>query len=230
MLAGHLAVALASKKVDRALPVGAAVAAAFGLDLLWPLFLLLGIESVQVNQGDTAFTHLTFVSYPWSHSLVMSAVWATAATLLGRQVYRSWRTGALLGALVLSHWLLDLVTHRPDLPIWPGGQVFGLSLWNSILGTILVEGSLFAAGIWLYTRATRARDATGRWALVGLLVLIGAVWATQPWSPPPPSAVAVAWGGLVLWLLPPWAGWVERHRGGAELGHIDAQSDGGSGR
>ena len=105
-----------------------------------------------------------------------------------------------------------MVTHRPDLPIWPGGQVFGLSLWNSILGTILVEGSLFAAGIWLYTRATRARDATGRWALVGLLGLIGAVWVTQPWSPPPPSATAVAWGGLVLCLLPPWGAWIERHR------------------
>jgi hypothetical protein len=222
MLAGHLAVALASKKVDRAPPLGAAVAAAFGLDLLWPLFLLLGIETVRVNPGDTAFTHLAFVSYPWSHSLVMSAVWATAATLLGRQVYRSWRTGALLGALVLSHWLLDLVTHRPDLPIWPGGPVFGLSLWNSILGTILVEGSLFAAGIWLYTRATRARDATGRWALVGLLGLIGVVWVTQPWSPPPPSAVAVAWGGLVLWLLAPWASWIERHRGDVPGGSPNA--------
>jgi hypothetical protein len=213
MLAGHLAVALASKKVDRAVPLGAAVAASFGLDLLWPLFLLLGIETVQVNPGDTAFTHLAFVSYPWSHSLAMSAAWAIAAALLGGRVYRSWRSGGLLGALVLSHWLLDFIAHRPDLPIWPGGQVFGLSLWNSVAGTILVEGSLFAAGIWLYVRATRARDATGRWALVGLLVLIGAVWVTQPWSPPPPSATAVAWGGLVLWLLPPWAAWIERHRG-----------------
>jgi hypothetical protein len=215
VLAGHLAVALASKKVDRALPLGAAVAASFGLDLLWPLFLLVGIESVQVHPGDTAFTQLAFVSYPWSHSLVMSAAWASAATLLGKLAWRSWRLGALLGALVLSHWVLDLVVHRPDLPIWPGGQVFGLALWNSIPGTILVEGSLFAACIWLYARATRARDATGRWALVGLVGLIGAVWVTQPWSPPPPSATAVAWGGLALWLLPPWAGWVERHREGA---------------
>jgi hypothetical protein len=212
VLAGHLAVALASKRVDRAVPLGAAAAAAFGLDLLWPPLLLLGIERVQVDPGNTAFTNLDFVSYPWSHSLAMCAVWAVAAMLLARAARRSWRTGVLLGALVFSHWLLDWITHRPDLPIWPDGPLAGLSLWNSIPGTILVEGGLYAVGIGLYMRATRARDATGRWALVGLLVLIGAIWVTQPWSPPPPSATAVAWGGLALWLIPPWAAWAERHR------------------
>ena len=212
MLAGHLAVALGSKKIDRAVPLSAAVAAAFGLDLLWPLFLLLGIESVQIDPGNTAFTHLAFVSYPWSHSLVMSAAWATVAMLLSGMIFRSWRTAAVIGALVESHWLLDFVSHRPDLPIWPGGPVFGLSLWNSIPGTILIEGSLFAGCVWLYVTATRARDGIGRWSLVGLLGLIAAIWITQPWSPPPPSAAAVAWGGLALWLIPWWAAWIERHR------------------
>ena len=169
MLAGHMAVALASKRFDRAAPLGAAAAAAFGLDLLWPLFLLLGIERVQVDPGNTAFTNLAFVSYPWSHSLVMSVVWGAAAILLGRLALRSWRSGAVLGALVVSHWLLDFVTHRPDLPIWLNGPVVGLALWNSIPGTVVVEGGLFAAGVWIYLRETRPQDGVGRWALVGLL-------------------------------------------------------------
>ena len=212
MLAGHLAVALGSKRLDPSVSIGAAVAAAFAFDLLWPLLLLAGVESVEVHPGDTAFTNLAFVSYPWSHSLLTSSLWAGAAVLLGRLGYRSWRAGGLLGALVLSHWLLDFVTHRPDLPIWPGGPTGGLSLWNSVPGTIAVEGALYATCTWLYLRVTRPRDATGRWALVALLLLSAGVWVTQPWSPPPPSALAVAWGGLVLWLLPLWAGWIERHR------------------
>jgi len=215
MLAGHLAVALASKRVDPDVPLAATVAAAFGSDLLWPILLLVGVESVQVHPGDTAFTNLAFLSYPWSHSLATSLVWAGLTVGLGRFMFGTWRAGGLLGALVLSHWMLDLVTHRPDLPLWPGGPVYGLSLWNSIVGTVVVEGGLYGAGTWLYLRATRTRDGVGRWALAALLTLVGALWVTQPWTPPPPSATAVAWGALVLWLLPPWAVWVERHRSAA---------------
>lgn len=194
------------------MPLGAAVAGAFGLDLLWPILLLLGLESVQVHAGDTAFTNLAFVSYPWSHSLLVVVGWSGLAILLGRGVYGSWRVGAVLGGLVLSHWVLDFITHRPDLPLWPEGPVTGLGLWNSIPGTILVEGSLLAGGIWLYLGSSSARDRIGRWALVALIVVTGLLWVTQPWSPPPPSAAAVAWGALILWLLPPWARWIEAHR------------------
>ena len=88
----------------------------------------------------------------------------------------------------------------------------GLGLWYSIAATILVEGGLFAGAIWLYVRSTTARDAVGRWALVGLVALTGTVWVTQPWSPPPPNESALAWGGLVMFLLPAWAAWVESHR------------------
>ncbi|HEY6508098.1 MAG TPA: hypothetical protein VIY56_08785, partial [Vicinamibacterales bacterium] len=102
--------------------------------------------------------------------------------------------------------------HRPDLPLWPGGPVAGLGLWNSVAGTILLEGGLLAACLWLYAVSTSARDRTGRWALVSLVTATGLVWITQPWSPPPPSEKAVAWGGLALWLLPPWAAWVDAHR------------------
>jgi hypothetical protein len=212
MLVGHLAVALGAKRAESRVPLGAAVAAAFGLDLLWPILLLLGVESVRVQPGDTAFTNLSFDSYPWSHSLLLATVWSVVAMTVTRRGYRSWRIGAVLGTLVLSHWILDFITHRPDLPLWPGGPVVGLGLWNSIAGTLLIEGSLIAGGVWLYVGSTASRDRTGRWALVALVAVTGVIWATQPWSRPPPSAIAVAWGALILWLLPPWAQWIETHR------------------
>src|SRR5437899_7640347 len=130
MLVGHLAVALGAKSTEPRVPLGAAVAAAFGLDLLWPILLLLGFETVRVHPGDTAFTNLAFDSYPWSHSLLFAAVWSGLAMLVTRRLYGSWRIGAILGALVLSHWVLDFITHRPDLPLWPAGPAVGAGLWN----------------------------------------------------------------------------------------------------
>lgn len=212
MFVGHLALALGAKKIEPRLPLGAAVAAAFGLDLLWPVLLLIGAESVRVQVGDTAFTNLSFTSYPWSHSLLFAAGWSGLAMLVAQRASGSSRISALLGVLVFSHWVLDVVTHRPDLPLWPGGPVVGLGLWNSIAATIVVEGTLLALGLWLYLRASAARDQIGRLALAALVAVTSLIWISQPWSPPPPSAAAVAWGGLILWLIPIWAGWVDAHR------------------
>jgi membrane-bound metal-dependent hydrolase YbcI (DUF457 family) len=212
MFVGHLAAAFAAKKVEPELPLWVATAASFGIDLIWPLLLLVGIEAVEVSPGDTAFTPLAFESYPWSHSLLTTVAWGGLA---GALVFLAWRNvkGAFVaGGLVVSHWVLDLITHRPDLPLWPGGTEVGLGLWNSIMGTLLVEGLLLAGGLAVYLRMTETKDRIGRWALVGLVVLTGAIWASQPWSPPPPDQSAVASVSLVMWILPFWAGWIERHR------------------
>ena len=212
MFVGHLAVALGAKKVEPSIPLGAAVAAAFGIDLLWPILLLLGIESVRVSPGDTAFTNLAFESYPWSHSLLAVIGWSIIVGLIGQRLLGSRWAGMLLGGLVLSHWILDLITHRPDLPLWPGGPMAGLGLWGSVPGTIVVEGGLLAIGLWLYLGASSTRDRIGTWALAGLVALSTLIWISQPWAPIPESASAVAMGALVLWLLPPWAMWIEKHR------------------
>lgn len=211
MLAGHLAVGLAATRVEPRVPLPAAVGAAFALDLLWPLLLLAGVESVRVHPHDTAFTSLAFEAYPWSHSLLTVAAWSLAAGALAAARLGT-RPGLVLGGLVMSHWWLDAVMHRPDLPLWPGGPLVGAGLWNSVAGTIAVEGALLVAGVAIYLRSTSARDATGRWAFAGLVALIGLLWITQPWSPPPPSAAAVAWGSLAMWLLLPWCAWIARHR------------------
>lgn len=212
MFVGHLAVALGAKKVEPQIPLGASVAAAFALDLAWPILVLTGAEAVRVNPGDTAFTNLAFESYPWTHSLLLVLVWSGLGALTGRVLLGAWRPGAVIGVVVLSHWFLDLVTHRTDLPLWPGGPLTGLGLWNSIPGTILVEASLLALGLWMYRGVTTARDRTGTWTLAMLVAVTGLLWVSQPWAPLPGSSNAVAGGALILWVLPPWAVWIERHR------------------
>lgn len=211
MFVGHLGAALLAKRLKPAVPMSVLVGAAFGLDLLWPLLLFAGIETVRVDPGNTAFTGLDFVSYPWSHSLAATAVWSGLSWLVARRVWSSSGAGLVAGT-VASHWLLDFVAHRPDLPLWPGGPRVGLGLWNSVPGTIAVEGALFLVAVVLYVRSSASRDLTGRVALWALLGVVGFAWLSGPWGPPPPSASAVAVVGLILWLLPPWWGWIERHR------------------
>ena len=211
MFVGHLAVALGAKKVEPRVPLWALVAAALGLDLIFSILLPLGLESVRISPGDTAFTNLAFDWYPWSHGLLAAAAWAGLATLAGRGLFGSWRAGALLCGLVLSHWILDFVTHRPDLPLWPYGPLVGLGLWNSVVGTILVEGGLVVAGFWLYVSTISVGERANQWSLGILVALMGLIGVTGLWSPPPPTERAVAWVMPWLWLILVWAYWIERH-------------------
>lgn len=218
MFVGHAAVALAARPLLPRRSLGLLFAATFWIDLVWPVLLLLGVETVRVNPGDTAFTPLEFVNYPWTHSLLAAALWGTlfgfVATRKGARTQSGTvRDALLLGALVVSHWLLDFATHRPDLPLLPGGETkLGLGLWSSVPATLAVEGAMFAVGIALYVRYSRARDRVGSIALWSLLLLMAAIWISGPFAPPPPGAQAIAVVGLLTWLLPFWAGWADRHR------------------
>ncbi len=213
MFIGHFAVGLASKRVAPQASLGVLFAAPLLLDLLWPVFLLLGWETVRIEPGNTRFTPLAFESYPWSHSLLMAGVWA----LLFAGVYSSrtrYGTGAVvIGLAVLSHWVLDAVTHRPDLPLYPGrSPLLGLGLWNSVAGTLVVEGLMFAAGVWAYQSATRATDWVGRYASWALLAVLAAMYGSALVGPPPPDAKSLAVFSLGGWIFPCWAAWVDRHR------------------
>jgi membrane-bound metal-dependent hydrolase YbcI (DUF457 family) len=185
---GHTAVALAAKSRAPEVPLGWLVAAAFGLDLLWPIFLLTGLERVSIVPGATAFTPLVFDSYPWSHSLLMACAWGLCAAALVRWRGMTGGVALLVGGVVVSHWVLDFVTHAPDMPLWPGSSPrVGLGLWRSVPATLLVEGALFVAGIALYARATRPADRIGS---IGL-------W-TRGHRPLVPSPAEPAGAGLVL--------------------------------
>jgi hypothetical protein len=218
MFLGHYALAFAAKRAAPAVSLGTLFLAAQFVDGLWPLFLIVGVEHVEIAPGDTAFTPLAFVDYPASHSLAMGAVWAI---LLGGTYYlarRSGRGAVVVGVLVLSHWVLDWLSHRPDLPLYPGGAArFGLGLWNSVPGTLAVELALFVACLWLYLGATRARDRTGVVALWALVAVLFAAYFGVAFGPPPPSVEVIAYSGFLGWLTVAWGYWIDRHREPAGL-------------
>src|SRR5690348_9824737 len=133
MFVGHTALALAAKRRSPELSLGWLFAATVTLDLLWPLFLILGLEQVALGSATGGFDNLTFVSYPWSHSLLMAIGWGVAAFALARWRGISVSSSALLALLVVSHWVLDWATHAQDMPLLPwGGPKVGLGLWRSI--------------------------------------------------------------------------------------------------
>ena len=214
MFIGHFAAAFAAKKVAPKVSLGTLVLAAAFLDVVWPVLVLLGVERFRIVPGFTANNPFDFVYYPWSHSLVMSIVWSLLVALGYFGLSRD-RAGAVwVGILVASHWVLDFVSHRPDMPLYPGGgEKLGLGLWQSIPATFAVEGLMFAAGIALYVRATKSKDRVGTiawWAMVGVLL---ALYIPGPWSSPPPSENAVAILGIIaLAIFGPLAYWIDRHR------------------
>jgi hypothetical protein len=205
MFLGHFAVALAAKRLDPRPSLATYFAAAQLPDVLWPVFLLAGVEHVTIAPGDTVFTPLRFDSYPYSHSLVAVAAWGAVFGL----AYALWRRRALAGvvitALALSHWFLDWITHRPDMPLGLGaGQRYGLGLWNSVAATLVVELAMFAIALALYLGHS-PRIRRGRvFAFAGLLLLI---YAGNVVGPPPPSAMAVAITVLVGFPLFGWFAW-----------------------
>lgn len=214
MFIGHFAVALAAKPVAPKASLGTLFIACELVDLIWPVFLLIGVERVVIRPGTTAFTPLDFVHYPWTHSLLMSAVWAVIFSGLYLSFTKKRREAVIVGLVVLSHWFLDLVMHRPDLLLVPGGgPSFGLGLWNSVAGTLVVETALFAVALSVYLKSTRPLDRAGSWGLWLLVALLLVSYIGAAFGAPPPSVEAIAWvgiaGGLVFGA---WGYWLDRHR------------------
>ncbi|MDP1656258.1 MAG: hypothetical protein Q8K91_02045 [Hylemonella sp.] len=213
MFLGHFALGFGAKVVAPRVSLGALFLAAQFIDLLWPIFLLLGIERVRIEPGATVVTPLVFEHYPYSHSLLAVLGWAVLVGVLYLLLKRDRGGAVVMGALVLSHWLLDLMVHRPDLPLSPWGDaVSGLHLWSSLPLTLALEIPMFALGVWVYVRNTVALDGVGRWGLLGLVLFLFAVYTGNLFGPPPPSTQAIAWLGQLQWLLVLWGYWVDRHR------------------
>lgn len=213
MFIGHFGVALAAKRIAPRTSLGTLVMAAQFVDLIWPLFLLLGVERVVIAPGATVVTPLDFLSYPLSHSLLADLGWAFLFAGIYKVVKRDSRGAVCLWFVLISHWLLDALTHQPDLPLYPGSSTYiGLGLWNSLSGTIFVEGAIFLVGLRIYTRATHARDRIGAFAFRLFTAFLLLIYFVNLFGPPPPSEKAVALGSLSLWLLVVWAYWLDCHR------------------
>jgi hypothetical protein len=213
MFIGHNAVAFAAKRGAPRTSLGTLTAAAVLLDLIWPVLVLLGIERFEIRPGVTAFSPFDFTYYPWSHSLLMSIVWSVLLGAIYFAITRYGRGAMIVGVLVFSHWVLDFIVHRPDLPLYPGGPKVGLGLWNSIGGTIIVESAIFIAGVWIYLRTTRARDRLGS-ILAWVLIIFLVVSYVASMKPPPPGTppTTIAWVSESVWLIVALAWWADRHR------------------
>jgi hypothetical protein len=214
MFLGHFGVAFAAKSAAPAISLGMLFAAAQFADLLWPILVLAGVERVEIHPGITAVTPLDFIHYPYSHSLVALVAWGVALGF-GYRVIRDggWRAFWVIAALVVSHWVLDVLVHRPDMPLSLGESTkVGLGIWNSIALSVALELAMFAGCIAIYARITRAIDRVGTWAFAGLIASFLAIYAGAVFGPPPPSVQAVAWSGIGMWILVAWAWWVDKHR------------------
>lgn len=213
MFVGHFALGFAAKRATPKLSLALLFVACQLADLIWPALVAAGFETVRIAPGITAFTPLDFVSYPYSHSLVALLLWGTVLGSAGWLLGLGGRASVVIAGLVVSHWILDFVTHRPDMPIYPGGALWGLGLWNSVAATLVIELLLFGAGVWLYARFTRPRDAIGRWSFLGLVAFLLIAYLANIAGGPPPSVTAISVVGVVGgFVLIAWGWWADHHR------------------
>jgi hypothetical protein len=213
MFIGHFGLALGAKELAQQPSLGTCFLAAQFLDLLWPVLLLAGIEHVEIDPGNTAFTPLHFVFYPYSHSLFMALLWS----LLFGAVYfwfrRNVKASVVLGVLVFSHWFLDFLTHSPDLPLTPWSETrVGLGLWNHRLSTLILESLIFSLGFYLYILKTNARNKTGKIALGAFFIFMILVYLANAFGPPPESVQLIAIVGFTQWILVAWGYWIDKNR------------------
>jgi membrane-bound metal-dependent hydrolase YbcI (DUF457 family) len=213
MFLGHYALAFGAKRMAPAVSLGTLFMACQFADLLWPTLVMLGLEIVEIDPGNTLVTPLNFVKYPYSHSLVMLLVWSLVFALLYFAIRRG-RAGAItVGVLVFSHYVLDVITHRPDMPVTIDGATrLGMGLWNYPGATLATESAMFIIGAALYATVTRERDRIGKLGLSALIATLVAIYFAAMWGPPPPNSQSVAIAGHLSWLFVLWAYWVDRHR------------------
>ncbi len=202
MFIGHFAMGLVASRVEKRLALGTALLASQLPDAIWPYLLLTGAETVSIVPGDTAMTPLRFDSYPWSHSLLMVTVAGLALAGLYRALGGAARAAAFVAALAVSHWFLDFLTHRPDMPVSPWSELkLGLGMWNSVPLTVVVETLMFAGAVAFYARGRRMGK--GFWVLIATL---GATYVGNVVGPPPPGVTPVAVSMVLLVPLVWWWG------------------------
>lgn len=213
MFIGHFALGLAAKKIDSKPSIGTTMLAAQFVDLLWPFFLIFGIETVSIDPGNTAFTPLDFTHYPYSHSLTAVLIWAILFGGIYYLITKNKKGSLLLGALVISHWVLDFITHRPDLPLsFSENEMVGLGLWNNKALTIIIEGGIFVICTWIYLRSTKAINKKGIVLIWTLLILLVASYITNLAGPPPPNVDAIGYAGLLQWIFIGLGYWADKNR------------------
>lgn len=218
MLAGHLGIALAASRIEPRIGLGTLAAASLLADLLLWTLVLAGVESVTIPP-DFAVTRQPRFEFPVSHGLAASVGWsaiagALAAAFVDAAAATRRRIALVVAATVLSHWLVDALVHRPELPLaGPGSALVGAGLWDHLAVALGIEAAIVAGGMALYFPA-RGMSPGRQAALAALIVLVTIVTtAGMTLAPPPPSATAMAASSLgVLVVVCIAIGWLDRAR------------------
>jgi|SRR5215469_11919517 len=214
MFAGHYGVSLACKGVEQRLPLWLLFLAVQFVDILWSILILLGIEKVRIVPGITATNPFDLYYMPYTHSLVAAIIWS-ALVYGGYRILpaRSHRPALLLALAVFSHWILDLLVHRPDLPLYDNAHKVGLGLWNYPMPTFALEAAILFGGMWLYMRSTESGSLFGKYGMpiFGIVVLV-LHWILF-FAAPPGSSNATPVLLLILYVgFASIAAWLERKR------------------
>ncbi|HUO57140.1 MAG TPA: hypothetical protein VMV05_03090 [bacterium] len=217
MFIGHYAVGFAAKKWAPKTSLATLVGAAIWLDLVWPVFVLLGWEHFNISP-NLKVSPLEFVDYPLSHSLVMAAAWGVAFGAVYLILKNDLKTAGILAGLVVSHWVLDLLVHRRDLPLLPAegnnwdAHKYGFKLWDHPAVSVPLEFLLFGVGIWIYLKATKSLDRAGSVGLWCLALFLAGTFIWSINSPPPPNTSLVAFMSQLQVLVVIAAYYVDGHR------------------
>jgi hypothetical protein len=212
-------VALALKPLDKRLNLFWPFLGASFLDVLWPIFILLGVEQARIDPGHIGQTPFEFLSYPFSHSLLATVIWSGLAYLIFRMlpvptIIDRKRAALAMAIAVFSHWVLDFLVHEPDLSLWGGDTKVGLSLWQYPIAEFVLETLILATGVFIYLRSTRG---TGFGARFGMLIysavlLLSFVMTTFGAGAPPNMTMTAIVGLLMALTLALIAGWLDRKR------------------
>ena len=212
MFAGHLGVGLIGKRVEPKISLGTWMLAVMLADLVCFPFLIAGIEQFHLEPGAMLNRFIGYI--PYSHSLLMDAIWAAlfAAAYFARRRYP--RGAWLLFGAVLSHWVLDVVSHRPDMQLAPGaGAVLGFGLWNSMPATLFLEGGIWLIAIVVYVRGTHPKRHAGVYAFWAGIALLTLSWYGNIKRGMDPDPIRAGVGGLIFFsLMIAWAYWMNRLR------------------
>jgi hypothetical protein len=211
MFIGHYGVGLGLKKIAPKIPLWLLFLATNFIDLLWPVLLLLGLEKVEIVVGITKVTPLNFLYYPFSHSLVAVLGWSLLFGILYFAKTRFVKESVVLGLAVLSHWILDLIVHRPDLPLAFSQKTFyGFGLWNYEVLTIILELAILFVGLYLYLHSVNFANRSGKYILGGLIVFLVVLYLANVFGPPPTNVKLIAYAGNASWLMVFWAMWIDK--------------------
>ena len=213
MFVGHYGVSYLANARKPGVPLWVLFLAVQFLDVLWGIFVLVGLEKVRIVPGITATNPLDLYFMPYTHSLIGALIWSLLAAL----AYHFWRPGItggiVVGAAVFSHWLLDLIVHRPDLPLVGNRFKVGLGLWDVPAAALLLEVSLLLGGLALYLRTTHRVKSAGTIGFVVFSVVLIGIQVMVFFGSPSGSPAAAAVTALVAYgLFAGVVGWLETRR------------------